>query len=491
MNQSPGEENGKSLPSRRLPAAFLLFAAPAVALLLSLWLGGTLDWELAVGGILAVSITLFGILVPHFRHLDGLYRYVTALGRGSALPVPPAGTSPILAPELDAALVEMAGERQARRQELIGALASREVIMANLPDPILLLGSGKKVVQANPAAVALFGREIEGRDITAILRNPDVLAAIDTNYRADDDERRTSAEISFSLPGEVERQFSARIVGLDAPTSDGVSVIVSLHDLTTVYRTRQLQADFVANASHELRTPLANLLGFIETLMGPAKDDGEARERFLVIMHEQSNRMSQLIDDLLSLSRIEMREHSPPNDVTNLDGILQDVAEALELKAQARHIRILFDLAERTEVIGDASDLSLVFGNLMDNALKYGRAGSEVTVTTRHLSPEEDPAARRIGGPAVAVAVQDSGEGIAKEHLPRLTERFYRVDAARSRDQGGTGLGLAIVKHILNRHRGYLQIESQVGLGSRFTVYLPAPPVEEVEEPESLRSQAR
>ena len=141
-------------------------------------------------------------------------------------------------------------------------------------------------------------------------------------------------------------------------------------------------------------------------------------------------------------------------------------------------------------MIGDASDLSLVFGNLLDNALKYGRAGSEVTVTTRHLSPAEDPAARRIGGPAVAIAVEDSGEGIAKEHLPRLTERFYRVDTARSRDQGGTGLGLAIVKHILNRHRGYLQIESQVGAGSRFSVYLPAPPQEQAEEPESLRSRA-
>ncbi len=475
MSDTQQEQSGKSLPSRRLPAAFLLFAAPAVALLLSLWLGGTLRWEIALGGVLAVAITLLGILLPHFRHLDALYRYVAALGRGSAQLAPPAGTSPILAPELDAALVEMAAERQARRQELVGALASREMIMANLPDPILLLGPGKEIVQANPAAVSLFGRTIEGRDITNVLRNPDVLAAIDVNYRGDPEEERPSTEIAFSLPGELERQFTARIIGLDQPTGDGVSVIVSLHELTAIYRTQQLQADFVANASHELRTPLSNLLGFTETLMGAAKNDGEARERFLVIMHEQATRMAQLIDDLLSLSRIELREHSPPQDVTDLNVILADVAESLEIKAHARHIRFAFELGEESEVIGDAGDLSLVFRNLLDNALKYGRAGTSVKVTTRYVLPEDDPAARRVGGPAIAIAVQDFGEGIPKEHIPRLTERFYRVDTARSRDQGGTGLGLAIVKHVLNRHHGLLNIESQVGEGSLFTVYLPAP----------------
>ena len=486
MSELPDKESGKSLPSRRLLAAFLLFVAPAVALLLSLWLNEMLSWYAAAGGILAVSIMFAGILVPHFLHLDALYRYVTEFRRGSTLPAPPGGTSPVLAPELDAALVEMAGERLARRQELMQALTSREIILANLPDPVLLLGPGKRIVQANPAAATLFGRSIEGRDITNVLRNPDVLAAIDGNYSTAGEEERPSTEIAFSLPGEVERQFSARIVGLDQTTADGVSVIVSLHDLTAVYRTRQLQADFVANASHELRTPLSNLLGFVETLMGPAKEDAEARERFLVIMHQQATRMAQLIDDLLSLSRIELREHSPPEEVTDLRAILSDVADALNLKAQGRHIRMVFDLAEESEVIGDPSDLSLVFRNLLDNALKYGRAGTAVTVSTRYLLPKDDSAARRIGGPAISVAVQDLGEGIPKEHISRLTERFYRVDTARSREQGGTGLGLAIVKHVLNRHRGYLQIESTIGEGSLFTVYLPAPPADAVGAQEKI-----
>jgi two-component system phosphate regulon sensor histidine kinase PhoR len=245
---------------------------------------------------------------------------------------------------------------------------------------------------------------------------------------------------------------------------------VLLHDVTAARRSDRMRADFVANASHELRTPLASLLGFVETLRGPARDDAEARERFLGIMHEQATRMARLIDDLLSLSRIEMNEHVPPTGRVDIAEALRRVAETLQQKAAARGMRIELDAPEDLPpVVGDADELAQLFQNLVDNAVKYGRPETKVRVAARR-SERSLP-----GAPAsIEVGVADEGEGIAREHLPRLTERFYRVDTARSRAAGGTGLGLAIVKHIVGRHRGALEIESERGRGSTFTVRLPA-----------------
>jgi two-component system phosphate regulon sensor histidine kinase PhoR len=214
------------------------------------------------------------------------------------------------------------------------------------------------------------------------------------------------------------------------------------------------------------------LIGFIETLRGPARDDAEVRERFLAIMHEQASRMTRLVEDLLSLSRIELNEHVMPTNRVPLGPLLHSVAAALELRAGDRGMRILAALPPiLPDVLGDRDELAQVFQNLLDNAVKYGRPGTEITVgaeTVLRLSHHGD-----VGSiPFVSVAVRDHGEGIAREHLPRLTERFYRIDTARSRELGGTGLGLAIVKHILNHHRGFLEVESTPGTGSVFTVFL-------------------
>jgi two-component system phosphate regulon sensor histidine kinase PhoR len=244
----------------------------------------------------------------------------------------------------------------------------------------------------------------------------------------------------------------------------------ALRDIAAARRSDRMRADFVANASHELRTPLASLLGFVETLRGPARDDEAARDRFLAIMHEQATRMARLIDDLLSLSRIEMNEHVPPTGRVELGEALRRVAETLQQKAAARGMRIEVAVpAGLPPAIGDADELAQLFQNLVDNAIKYGRPETPVRVAARRAD-------RPLPGAeaAVAVSVADEGEGIAREHLPRLTERFYRVDTARSRAAGGTGLGLAIVKHIVGRHRGALEIASERGRGSTFTVRLPA-----------------
>jgi two-component system, OmpR family, phosphate regulon sensor histidine kinase PhoR len=248
--------------------------------------------------------------------------------------------------------------------------------------------------------------------------------------------------------------------------------MLSLHDITELKRAEQMRADFIANASHELRTPLATLTGFIETLRGPARDDSEARERFLAIMSGQAARMARLVEDLLSLSRIEMNEHVPPQGRVALPPVLDHLAQTLELRAGERHMRLRIALPSGLpDVQGDRDELAQLFQNLFDNAIKYGRIGSEITVTgetvMRPSSNSELP-----GSAYVSVAVRDRGEGIAREHLPRLTERFYRVDTARSREMGGTGLGLAIVKHIASRHRGFIEIDSTQGVGSTFTVFL-------------------
>ena len=236
-----------------------------------------------------------------------------------------------------------------------------------------------------------------------------------------------------------------------------------------------MRADFIANAGHELKTPLAALIGFIETLLGPARDDDAARERFMTIMHEQARRMARLVDDLLSLSRIELNEHVAPTDRVALAPVIEEVARGLELRAAERGIRIVHRLPpDLPEVQGERDELVQVFQNLLDNAIKYARPHSEITITGS-LGP--DSASGTASGTAsaqVRVAVADQGEGIAGEHLPRLTERFYRIDTARSRELGGTGLGLAIVKHLVNRHRGRIEIASRLGQGSTFTVCLRA-----------------
>jgi len=240
---------------------------------------------------------------------------------------------------------------------------------------------------------------------------------------------------------------------------------VVLSDRTRERAVERMRADFVANVSHELRTPLASLIGFIETLRGPAADDPPAQQRFLGIMGEQAARMNRLIDDLLSLSRIELIEHQVPSDTVGLHELVTRLVAGFEPRLKEQSVTLDLRLpSDLPTVIGDADQLIQVLQNLLDNAVKYGRKGGTVRL---------DVAAASSGRPGVVMTVADQGSGIPREHLPRLTERFYRVDTSRSRAAGGTGLGLAIVKHIVNRHRGQLSIESEEGIGTTVSVWLP------------------
>src|SRR4051812_37365787 len=355
------------------------------------------------------------------------------------------------------------------------AIESLGRMLECVPAPLFALDRNRQVTAANGAAGKLFGGAITGRNLLAFLRHPPLVDAVEACEAG----RQTEP---VALPESQGRSGQRRLVArLQAilPPMAGASVMVLIEDTTAAERALTLRRDFVANVSHELKTPIAALLGFIETLMGPARDDPLARQRFLGIMRGEAERMNRLVSELLSLSRIEMNEHQPPSGRADLGNILKTVRDSLSLKVEQRQLKLTFPgLAELPTIPGDPDELTQAIQNLVDNAIKYSPNGGEVRVNFQRI---DDPVACRerlqgIRSPKamIALSVADQGEGIGKEHIPRLTERFYRVDAARSRELGGTGLGLAIVKHIVNRHRGSLDIESEPGKGSIFTLFLPA-----------------
>ena len=360
--------------------------------------------------------------------------------------------------------IERLSRTLANRAAMVGQLlAANEAIVERLPDPLLVLGQDRDVRRANEAA-----RMAYGNDMAAVLRHPDLRAAIDRAF-----EQRQLQSIEFSLRVPVQREVAATIIFMDPPLADGGRAIVVLSDRSRERALERMRADFVANASHELRTPLAGLIGFIETLRGPAADDPPAQQRFLGIMAEQAERMNRLIDDLMSLSRIELSEHQPPAERVDLAELVEGVIAGFEPRIASQNVTLSLDLPQNLPpVTADADQLAQVASNLVDNALKYGKPGGLLRVTIART----EPGGRWPARAGLVLSVQDDGRGIAREHLPRLTERFYRVDKARSRTgaaPSGTGLGLAIIKHILNRHRGQLGIESEEGKGSVFSVWLP------------------
>jgi two-component system phosphate regulon sensor histidine kinase PhoR len=354
-----------------------------------------------------------------------------------------------------------AGDQRQTPLQVLSPLA-REVV-ERLPDPLMLVDASGRVLFANRAMREVLGVDVERKHVSSLLRTPAVLEALS---RTSSTGEAGAIEFSFRVP--VERHYQAYTARVGA---DPVVTTLLLHDLTAVKRAEQMRVDFVANASHELRTPLAAVSGFIETLKGPARDDPVAREKFLEIMQVEAARMRRLIEDLLSLSRIELNEHVPPLGEASLETVVREAAAALTPLAKADDISIVIDAApELPPVVGDRDELIQLFQNLIHNAIKYGRDNGHVWIALRQV-----PGAGRRGAEAmISASVKDDGEGIPPEAIPRLTERFYRVDVKRSRERGGTGLGLAIVKHIVNRHHGRMTIDSRIGEGSTFTIFLPA-----------------
>jgi two-component system phosphate regulon sensor histidine kinase PhoR len=345
-----------------------------------------------------------------------------------------------------------------------------EALIGGLPGPAIVLDLDGRVIAFNEAATGIAPALRRGEPALIALRMPELVDAI---RRAS--KRREPQRVEFFERVPLDRWFEAFVRPARLPTGgDGRAdiLLMTFNDLSPLRRVEEMRADFIANASHELRTPLAALLGFVETLQGTAKDDPAAREKFLAIMQGQATRMARLIDDLLSLSRIELNEHLQPDTPVDLARIVRQVIDGLQTLARDRDVEIKVAAPqEPLIVLGDRDELIRALENLVENALKYGAAGKRIDITLTR-------AQTRVGTPEARVAVRDFGPGIAPEHLPRLTERFYRVDIADSRAQGGTGLGLALVKHVLNRHGGRLAIESTLGAGATFTMHLPLPTAE-------------
>jgi two-component system phosphate regulon sensor histidine kinase PhoR len=467
---------------RRLAAWSIGPCLPAWAGLAALALLGRLSWWDAgiASAVIWVLLTVF--ILRRLRDFDAVILYAEALLQNPEAPAPVL-THSATAVRMAAAMTALQGLWTNRRDEAEATARSRQNIIDALPDPLLLLDRRRRVRNANAAARELFnlqasdlqiggihGRLVADRDLASLIRDPKVLDAVDTALA-----QNRRSETQLSLPSPIQRTYDVLIVPMPDPVEESSAVIVALSDQTERLKVERMRADFVANASHELRTPLAAVLGFIETLRGPAKDDAKARAEFLEIMFKQASRMARLIDDLLSLSRIELREHARPADAVDIVNVLRSTVELLQVEANRRKTRISLDVpADLPAALGDHGELGQVFANLLANAIKYGSDEGRIEISAGVAS--ERPLTMPGSGPCLRISVRDHGEGIAREHIPRLTERFYRVDNARSRSLGGTGLGLAIVKHITNRHRGALTIDSTPGLGSTFTVWLPQAP---------------
>ena len=329
-------------------------------------------------------------------------------------------------------------------------------IASAISDPAIVVDQMGIIRSANVPSDLFFGTATIGMHLTVALRAPAILQAVN---EANSNGTTACVEHTAHFPTARKLEVNIAPLGQDA---NGLSLaLVILRDLTHEEQIERMRADFVANASHELRTPLASISGFIETMQGSAKNDAKARETFLHVMKAQADRMALLIDDLLSLSRIEISEHIAPNEHADFVKIVNQACDLLRPLAKSQNCELEINLPASMPVLGDSNQLSQVVHNLIENGIKYAASGKKIVI--------EGVVADNM----TKLVVRDFGRGIAPQHVPRLTERFYRVSAEDSRKAGGTGLGLAIAKHIINRHRGRLIIESELGKGSQFTIQIP------------------
>ena len=353
---------------------------------------------------------------------------------------------------------EHAEEAPAPVDPLSESLGGGVDVLSRLPLPIVLVDADGLVAFANAAADAEIGAAISGMHYSAALRTPAMVRAVTDAIKND-----ASTTFAFSLRRSQERHLSAIVAPIHS--EDGMlKAMILLEDQTRMRRAEQLHRDFVANASHELKTPLASITGFIETLQDSARSDPEARERFLGIMAQQAERMRRLVEDLLSLNRIELQEHVAPEGEALLGAVIAEAISTAAPAAEASGTIQTTPFDETMVLRGDHGELVQLFVNLIVNAYKYG--GDKRAPRLSLLQSDDRPG-------HLGVCVEDFGPGVDKQHIPRLTERFYRVDAPTSRRKNGTGLGLAIVKHVIARHRGDLEIDSELGRGSRFVAWLP------------------
>lgn len=446
----------------------MVVSGPTLVLLSVLVMLGDLDFSYFIYGYIWVMAASAIFVVPFLSNISALTDYVNNLAQDKRVSAPDLSFLSNVG-QLSGALGRLQNSWEDKRHEMETVITEREILVDTLPDILIMTNDDKDIVRTNRAARNIFGQNLAHRPLRDIIPNDKLLNAI-TTVVAD----LRGQEIEFHLPEPLPRDFQAIIERFPIPSEGGITIIITMTDITQQKRVQRMRADFVANASHEIRTPLASIIGFIETLRGPAKDDPKARDEFLRVMGDQAERMSKLVNDLLSLSKIEMNAHSTPISRVDFLKIVRTEKQHFEWACKQKNITLKVKLHDNLPATkGDDDELAQVVRNLLGNAIKYSNPDTEILVTVKLTSNMPDDQNFRNLKRAICFSVQDHGEGIAKEHIPRLTERFYRVDTARTRTVGGTGLGLAIVKHVLNRHHGALAIESKVGDGSTFSVYLP------------------
>jgi len=446
----------------------MIVSIPSLMVLSLYAVTGELNFRYFIYGYIAVMLISAIFVVPFLYNISTLTDYVNDLAQDKRVRAPYLSFLSNIG-TLSEALGRLQNSWENKRKAMETVITEREILVDTLPDILIMTNDKKEIVRTNRAARTIFGQNLAHKPLRDVIASDRLLGAITAVI-----EDLRGEKIEFHLPEPIPRDFQAIIERFPIPSEGGISIIITMTDITEQKRVQRMRADFVANASHEIRTPLASIIGFIETLRGPAKDDALARDEFLRVMGDQAERMSKLVNDLLSLSKIEMNAHSNPISKVDFLRIVRTEKQHFEWACKQKNVtlRCVFnDNLPATK--GDEDELAQVVRNLLGNAIKYTSADTEILMTVKMTSNlPNDPNFRNLTR-AICFSVQDHGEGIPKEHIPRLTERFYRVDTARTRKVGGTGLGLAIVKHVLNRHHGVLTIESEVGEGSTFSVYLP------------------
>ena len=358
-------------------------------------------------------------------------------------------------------------------------------ILNKLEDAIIVLDSDQKIVFQNSHSIDLFENNYTGQNITNLIRSPIVLETLENVYK----NKKTKIIEYNSEYGQNLSPRSTNFYNVEISyeqnhlqlTNSKDNYVILMKNITPLKNIEKVRSSFIANVSHELKTPLATVMGFLETIRGPAKDDKKSMSKFLGIMDKETIRMKRLIDDLLVVSKIESDEHIHPTKKVNLIKTLNNVIESLKEYALKKNIQIRtnYQLSENLSVLGNEDELVQVFTNIIDNSIKYGKINSSIDIKAEEVKEQTDQSEDKKLFPQLIlkISVKDESDGIHAKHLSRLTERFYRVDAARSKEIGGTGLGLTIVKHILNKHRGHLDIKSEINQGSTFTVELPIAPI--------------
>lgn len=449
----------------------LLLSLPIAFIFIMMVATNILTPQLAVISYATCIIFNIIFLFPITYELQQLKTYIINMSHGSDFDETTLNLEETDSKEIVSAVNAMHKFWSKKNNELEAKNLSDTAVLDTLPDPLIMIDGEGNISDANLAARSMFGKNIRKKSIDKIINSNNFIEAINRILK---NESETESLI-FYVSKPIDQKLYAHIKKLPTVSDENAVAVISIYDLTKAMKIEKMQSDFVANASHELRTPLAIISGFIETLQTSAKSDTEAQDKFLRIMKEQAEYMSALIENLLSLSKIELMQDMLPSEKTNIIKIVNEVADALDIKAKNNKMEIhTFTEHDIPEIIADGNQIKQVIQNLTDNAIKYGAQNNDIMIKVEQV--ENIPTSPNIKihqGPAIAISINNKGQKISDDNLARLTERFYRMQEHKDKNIKGTGLGLSIAKQIIVRHRGNITVKSNAYNGTTFTIYLP------------------